>query len=674
MVDAELSTTIDAASSYRTWTRVAIEAVQPCVDGGAYAIKRILGEPVVVGAYVHADGHNELAVRLLYRKVDGGEWQESEMSLVLPGLDLWEGQFVPQELGSYEYTVEAWIDQFANLKRDIHKKCAAAVEFTDDLLELTRMLDQLSRNSSAVEQKTLFQYCSSLKNAPDNAVALALLDEPRLHTLVRKIQQLGKVSTLARPLPVTVEPERALYGAWYEAFPRSTADQPEQHGTFKTLHQRLPYIAELGFNVLYLPPIHPIGETHRKGRNNSLKASASDPGSPWAIGSKSGGHMAVHPQLGTLADFETLVTAAKEYKIEIALDIAFQCSPDHPYVREHPEWFYHRVDGTIKYAENPPKKYEDIYPLDFECAAWQSLWDELTNVVLFWVDRGVTMFRVDNPHTKPYAFWEYLISKVKRLHPQVIFLSEAFARPQIMYRLAKVGFSQSYTYFTWRNSKKELTDYFTELYLTSLVDYFRPNLFCNTPDIFPEYLQYGGRAAFIVRLILAATLGASYGIYGPKFELCITDAIPGSEEYNNSEKYEVRHWQLNNPASLRHLIARLNEIRQQNSALQQNRLLRFLEIDNNEMIAFAKSSADGSNTVVVVVNLDPHFPQAGTLKLPSDQFRTERSYQVHDMITGKRFLWSGESNFVRLDPEVSPAFVFRILQKVRSEHDFDYFV
>jgi starch synthase (maltosyl-transferring) len=412
---------------------------------------------------------------------------------------------------------------------------------------------------------------------------------------------------------------------------------------------------------------------NRKGPNNSLTSSENDPGSPWAIGSSEGGHKAVNPLLGTIDDFRALVKAAADHSIDVAIDIAFQCSPDHPYVKEHPEWFFHRLDGTIRCAENPPKRYEDIYPLDFECAQWQQLWKEMTDVVIFWADNGVKVFRVDNPHTKPYPFWQHLITEVRAKHPDTVFLAEAFARPKVMNYLAKVGFSQSYSYFTWRNNKDELTQYFSELYHTDIAEYLRPNLFANTPDILPDILQYGGRAAFTLRVGLAATLGASYGIYGPPFELCVSDGLPNSEEYRDSEKYQVRSWNRDDPFSIRDFIARINRVRRQNPALHSNRNLKFLAIDNRDMLAYMKSTDDGSNVILVVVNLDPYHTQSGFLHVPSWHLGVEHTYQVHDLISGVRYFWNGDTNFISLDPYVCPVHVFKLMRKVKTERDFDYF-
>ena len=432
----------------------------------------------------------------------------------------------------------------------------------------------------------------------------------------------------------------------------------------------------MGFDVLYLPPIHPIGKSFRKGKNNNVVCEPGEPGSPWAIGSSEGGHKSIHPELGTLDDFKNLIARARDLKIEIALDIAFQCSPDHPYIREHPEWFRHRPDGSIQYAENPPKKYQDIVPFDFECEDWKNLWQELKSIFTFWIEQGVKIFRVDNPHTKPFAFLEWCIGELKAGNHELIFLSEAFTRPKPMYRLAELGFTQSYNYFPWRNSKDELENYFTELTQPPVAEFFHPNLWPNTPDILTQFLQTDGRAAFAIRLILAATLGASYGIYGPAFELCEnTPREPGSEEYLNSEKYEIKRWDLSAPQSLENLIARVNQIRRENPALQSNRNLKFHRTDNRELIAYTKSTDDGGNTILTVVNLSPHYKHSGWLELPLKDFGldAEKPFQMHDLLTDARYFWKGEKNYVELNPEKSPAHIFRLRRHVRTEHDFDYF-
>ncbi|HXI19977.1 MAG TPA: alpha-amylase family glycosyl hydrolase [Gemmatimonadales bacterium] len=437
----------------------------------------------------------------------------------------------------------------------------------------------------------------------------------------------------------------------------------------------MPYVAAMGFDVLYLPPVHPIGRTHRKGPNNHPEAGPGDVGSPWGIGGDAGGHTAVHPDLGTLADFDRLVATARRHGIEVALDIAFQCSPDHPWVKAHPEWFRHRPDGSIQYAENPPKKYQDIYPLNFETPAWRELWEELKRVVLFWADHGVTIFRVDNPHTKPFAFWEWLIREVRAVRPEAIFLSEAFTRPKILRYLAKCGFSQSYTYFTWRNTKPELIEFLTEWNQPAVRQYLRPNFFANTPDILHEFLQTGGRAAHQIRFLLAATLAGNYGIYGPAFELADGRGVSGTEEYQDSEKYQLRHWNLDSPGSLRELIARVNRIRRENRAFRDDTRIRFLEVDNDALLAYVRDTPELDNLILVVVNLDPHHPQTGWLRVPCEQFGLERDrpYQVHDLLSDARYLWHGERNYVALDPGALPAHIFRVRRHLKTERDFDYY-
>jgi starch synthase (maltosyl-transferring) len=469
-------------------------------------------------------------------------------------------------------------------------------------------------------------------------------------------------TTYERELEVVADRERARFSAWYELFPRSCAAEAGRHGTFRDVEERLPYLASLGFDVLYFPPIHPIAVTQRKGKNNALRAGPRDPGSPWAIGSKKGGHKSIHPELGTLEDFRRLVRRAQECGIEIALDIAFQCSPDHPYLQEHPDWFRRRPDGTIQFAENPPKKYEDIFPFDFETRHRKALWDEMKSIFDFWIKRGIRIFRVDNPHTKPFEFWEWAIGEIKREHPDVLFLSEAFTRPKVMMRLAKLGFSQSYTYFTWRTTRWELSDYFTELNQDAVRDFFRPCLWPNTPDILTAYLQTGGRPAFAVRAVLAATLSPSYGIYGPAFELCENQPRePGSEEYLNSEKYEIKQWDLNRSDSLKDLVARLNRIRRENPALQSDGGLRFHPVDNEQLLCYSKSSPEGTHRLILVVNLDPRGRQSGWVDLPVSEWGLPagQPYEVEDLLTGARYTWRGGRNFVELSPASAPAHLFR---------------
>jgi starch synthase (maltosyl-transferring) len=656
--------------------RVVIEAVHPEIDGGRFPIKRVCGEKVIVEADAFTDGHDAIACALLYRRDSAPNWSEVRMEPL--GNDRWRGEFTVSELGGYRYTISAWVDHFASWRRDLAKKVEAGQDVSIDLLVGAELIQQASQRASGPMAEQLKTWATTLRAEPIGDLAkteLAL--DAELALVMRRYADRELATTYRNELEVVVDREKARFSAWYEMFPRSCAVEPGRHGTFKDCEAHLPYVAAMGFDVLYLPPIHPIGSTHRKGRNNAASADPDDPGSPWGIGSEAGGHKAVHPQLGTLEDFRRLVAKAQDYGMEVALDLAFQCSPDHPYVKDHPQWFRWRPDGTVQYAENPPKKYQDIYPLEFETDAWRELWEELKSVVLFWIAQGVHIFRVDNPHTKPFRFWEWLIRDVRQAHPEVIFLAEAFTRPKIMYNLAKRGFTQSYTYFAWRNTKAELIAYFTELTHTGVREFFRPNPWPNTPDILTEYLQYGGRPAFMVRLVLAATLGANYGIYGPAFELCENRSRePGSEEYLNSEKYEIKQWDLDRPDSLKDLIARVNRIRRDNPALQSDWSLRFHPVDNDQLICYSKHTQDLSNIMLIVVNLDPHHTQSGWVELPLDvlELGREGSYQVHDLLSDSRYLWHGPRNFVELSPHLVPAHIFRLRRRVRTEQDFEYYM
>src|SRR6266516_804835 len=644
--------------SYRPTPRVVIQGVQPEIDCGRFPIKRTIGETVDVEADVFADGYDVVACVLRYRHEDDETWSEIAMEPL--GNDHWRAQFAVGKLGQYIYTIAGWPDPFQTWYQDFLKRISAGQDVTVDLVSGARLLQAAAQRAAGTDAAKLKHLASDLKPADvdDRLSALASSYADRTD------------ATFHKELRVTVDPVRARFSTWYEMFPRSC-------GTFKHCRRVLPEIAELGFDVLYFPPIHPIGHSHRKGKNNAREAGPGDPGSPWAIGSEEGGHKAIHAELGTLEDFRNLVAEAKRKGIEIALDLAYQCSPDHPYVNEHPEWFRWRPDGTVQYAENPPKKYEDIYPFEFETPHWRSLWEELKSIVEFWIDQGVRIFRVDNPHTKPFDFWEWMIRDLKKKHPDLIFLSEAFTRPNIMYHLAKLGFNQSYTYFTWRNTKHELTEYFTELTRTEVAEFFRPNLWPNTPDILHEYLQRGGRPAFMARLVLAATLGANYGIYGPAFELCENRALrQGSEEYLDSEKYQIRAWDTGSPDSLKGLVARVNEIRRENPALQSDWSLRFHTVDNDQLIVYSKATEDLSDIILVIVNLDPHYKQSGWVEVPLQDFQlaANQSYQVHDLLTGARYLWQGARNYVELNPSALPAHIFKVRRRVRTERDFDYFL
>ncbi|HJR57967.1 MAG TPA: alpha-1,4-glucan--maltose-1-phosphate maltosyltransferase [Vicinamibacterales bacterium] len=645
--------------------RVVVEHVYPEVDCGRFAVKRTVGEQVVVCADVYADGHDMLAASLLFRRAGEARW--TEVAMEAAGNDRYTAEFAVVSLGRYEYTVEGWIDRFATWRHEISAKFGAGQDVASELLEGAALIHTaLSSREGAGGGRThekLAQWAATLGDtalSPERRVIVAL--QAGLRQAMSARADRSRATRYGRVLEVIVEPVRARFGAWYEMFPRSAGTDPTRSATFTEAAARLSYVAGMGFDILYLPPIHPIGRSFRKGPNNSLNPGPEDPGSPWAIGSPEGGHTAVEPGLGTLDDFDRFVEAARGHGLEIALDLAYQASPDHPYVSEHPEWFRRRPDGTIKYAENPPKRYQDIYPINFESTAWQELWQELKRVIEFWIGHGVKIFRVDNPHTKPFAFWEWVLGEIKREHPETIFLSEAFTRPKVMKYLAKSGFSQSYTYFTWRNTKAELTEYFTELTQTEVREYMRPNLFANTPDILHEYLQRGGRPAFQVRFVLAATLGASYGIYSG-YELVENVPVkPGSEEYLDSEKYQIRVRELDHPNSLAELIARVNEIRREHPALQRDWGLRFHSTDNPQLLCYSKRSEDGADVVLMVVNLDPVNMQHGFVQLPLVDWQVgpDVTVEVIDLLSGERYFWRGEWNYVRLDPQSNVAHILAV--------------
>ena len=619
---------------------------------------------MVVECDAFADGQDRLAGVVRHRWEGDRRWTESP--LVPLGNDRWRGTFPATRVGYYRYTVEVWIDYFATWAGDLAKRVDAGQDARVDLRIGAALVQAAATRARGPDARQLAAWADRLETGGDEAVRIALSGE--LADAVRRHPPRAHAARSAPELTVVVDRERAGTGAWYELFPRSTSPEPGRHGTFADCEARLPYVAGMGFDVLYLPPIHPVGRDHRKGRNNTETAGPGDPGSPWAIGAAEGGHTALHPELGTIGEFRRLLARAREHGLEIALDLAYQCAPDHPYVREHPEWFRRRPDGSIQYAENPPKKYQDIYPFDFESTDRQGLWKELLGVVRFWMREGVRIFRVDNPHTKPFAFWEWLIEDVRRTDPDVIFLAEAFTRPKIMYRLAKLGFTQSYTYFTWRTTKSELTAYFTELTHPPVSEFFRPNLWPNTPDILHKYLQDGGRPAFAVRLVLAATLGANYGIYGPAFELFAHQAAapeeppPASEEYLNAEKYETKHWDIDRQDSLRGLIARVNGIRRGHAALRRNDTLVFHGVDNDQLLCYSKTDPGGAAPVLVVANLDPANPQSGwtALSLPALGLDPGEPYTVTDLLTDGRYAWRGSRNYVALRPSEQPAHIFRV--------------
>jgi starch synthase (maltosyl-transferring) len=640
--------------------RVIIEGVRPEIDCGRFPIKRTVDESVVVEADVFGDGHDSVSCRLLWKHRAARSWREAPMAPL--GNDRWRASFCTDQLGRYQYTIEGWVDHFLTWHRDMQKRVAAGQDVSVDLLIGAELVEAAAGRARGRDRDRLLQGAARLRADEDmDARARFALDDEFARIPLRYPDR-THATTYGRVLEVVVDDVRARFSAWYELFPRS-AGPAGRHGTFADVEKLLPYVKELGFDVLYLPPIHPIGETNRKGRNNAPRGVRGDVGSPWGIGGRDGGHKAVHAELGTIDDLRHLVERARGFDIDVALDIAFQVSPDHPYVRDHPEWFRARPDGTIQYAENPPKKYQDIYPFDFETEQWPALWKELESVFLFWIEQGIRIFRVDNPHTKAFPFWEWLIGRVKAKHADTIFLSEAFTRPRIMYRLAKLGFTQSYTYFAWRTEKQELQEYMEELTQTDVVEFFRPNFWPNTPDILTEFLQTGGRPAFVQRVTLAATLTASYGIYGPAYELL--EHRPrehGSEEYLDSEKYQLRAWDLDRADSLRWTIARLNRIRKDNPALHDNRSLRFHRIDNDWIIAYSKRTDDLSNVILTVVNLDPRTTQTGWVEVPiADLGIAEHEpYTVHDLLSDARYTWRGAWNYVALDPHVLPAHVLRV--------------
>ena len=650
-------------------TRVVIEGVRPETDAGRFPAKRTLGEALVVEADVFCDGHDQVAAAVWVRSPGGAPTVEIAMRPLVN--DRFAAEIVPDALGRWAFTVVGWLDRFATWRHGTQRKVEAGQDVEVELQIGAALVRAAADRASGADAALLADAATSFEQG-----SVEGLEADALEAAMRRWADREPLVRYARTLEVVVERERAGHGAWYEMFPRSTSPDPARHGTFADAAARLPYVASMGFDVVYLPPIHPIGREFRKGPNNAVTSSPGDLGSPWGIGAEEGGHTAIHPELGSFSDFAAFVDRARELDLEVALDLAFQCAPDHPWVTQHPQWFRHRPDGTIQYAENPPKKYQDIYPIDFETDDREALWDALADVVRFWIDRGITIFRVDNPHTKPFRFWEWLIATVQADHPDTIFLSEAFTRPKVMHHLAKAGFSQSYTYFTWRQSASELEEYFTELTTPPVVDFFRPNAWPNTPDILTEQLQHGGRPVFVQRLVLAATLAASYGIYGPAFELCEDRAVaPGNEEYLDSEKYQQRTWDLDAPHSLRDLIARVNAIRRDHPALLQNRTLRFHASDNEHILCYSKTRPDGSDPIVVVVNVDPHHRQSGLVHLDLDGLGLDRDlrYEVHDLLGGTRYSWHGSSNYVELDPHVLPAHVFAVERPSRSETDFEHF-
>ncbi|MDX2109796.1 MAG: alpha-1,4-glucan--maltose-1-phosphate maltosyltransferase [Verrucomicrobiota bacterium] len=661
--------------------RIVIDKTMPSIDGGLFAVKRIESESIPVETWVLADGHDQLAVRLQWRRRFEPTWKESPMKLRWN--DEWLGEFLPDGIGYWEYNVSAWVDGFLSWRYGFIRKLNDGQDPQLELLIGANLVEEASTRAPVHDAALLLDWAGVLRDAHrDTKLRADLALSERVLELVHRYPDRSLATTLDQWVPVLVERERAIFGAWYEFFPRSWGANPGEHGTFKTSQRLLPEIARMGFSIVYLPPIHPIGVHFRKGKNNALRAEPDDVGSPWAIGSHEGGHKDVNPRLGTHKDFQDFIWAAGENNLEVAMDIAFQCAPDHPYVKQHPQWFKWRPDGTVQYAENPPKKYQDILPFNFETEDWEALWHELRSVFLFWIQHGVKIFRVDNPHTKPVEFWRWCITTIKEKHPEVLFLAEAFTRPKMKYRLAKSGFTQGYTYFTWRNSKEELTSYVRELTQSDVKETFFPNFWPNTPDILHDYLVHGGRAGHIIRVILAATLSSNWGMYGPVLELFERTPTPGKEEYYNNEKYQLRWWDWETEGNLKNLIARINQIRKDNRALQRTTNITFCETDNPFIIAYLKSTPDLSNQVLTVVNLDYANVQQGMVTLPLDKMGLPSSepYLVQDMLPPyvgtlptANYLWRGVRNFVKLDPvDGLPAHVFRVFREHRREADFDY--
>ena len=637
---------------------IVIRNIQPQIECGRFPIKREVGDVLDVTANVFREGHDMLSVVILYKRHDERAWREAPMQHANPGLDLWTGRIVLEENARYQYTIEAWTDLYASWCSEVEKKLGADQDVTLEVIEGRELLAEVAGRAKG-EDRSFFDSALKRLESADTAGRAAVLLDPDLRAACARWPDRRTAVRHEPALEVMVDRVRARFAAWYEMFPRSQGTVPGKSATFDDCIARLPDVQAMGFDVVYFVPIHPIGRAHRKGPNNTLNAGPDDPGSPYAIGSDEGGHTAIHPELGTLEDFHRLVQACHERGMEVALDFAIQCSPDHPWIKEHPEWFLFRPDGTIKYAENPPKKYQDIVNVDFFNEHWEALWKELESTFQFWIDQGVKIFRVDNPHTKPVPFWEWVIREIQSRHPDVIFLAEAFTRPEPLQMLAKVGYTQSYTYFTWRHGKQELTEYLEELTQTELKEYHRPNFFTNTPDINPPYLQTGGRSAHRVRLALAATLSSVYGIYNG-FELCEATPIPGKEEYLNSEKYEYKVWDWDRPGNIKDDIARLNAIRRENPALHELDNLRFYESTDDNVLFYGKATPDGSNRIFVVVNLDPFNVHESHIDFPVDEMGLGETYVAEELFSGRRFEWQGATHWVRLDPHVNPFEVFRV--------------
>lgn len=639
--------------------RIVITNVYPEIDCGRYPVKRVTGEKFTARADVFADGHDEVKAFFLHKVRGKRKWNIEPMTAL--GNDKWEASFTPLEQVAYEYTFAGMVDHFASWQKGLKKKSEDGQDIRIEIEIGVQMMKAVAGKQNSVLQKKLQQAIKEIESSePSVSVSLSIGD--KISQMMAQTIDIFEATHYHKILNIEVDRPRALFSAWYEFFPRSASAEQGKHGTFKDCEKIIPEIARMGFDVIYFPPVHPIGKKFRKGKNNALTATENDPGSPWAIGSAEGGHKSIHPQLGTEEDFKQLIKTAKQHNMEIALDLALQCSPDHPYINENPQWFKWRPDGTIQYAENPPKKYQDIVPINFETEDWENLWRELKSIVDHWVSFGVKIFRVDNPHTKPFVFWQWLIAEVRKKDKDVLFLAEAFTRPRVMERLAKTGFNQSYTYFTWRNTRNELIDYVDELVKTEMREYFRPNFWPNTPDILPSSLEHKPASSFIQRIVLAATLSASYGVYGPVYELGIGEPHPGKEEYTNNEKYELKNWDWNISTPVKDIMIKLNQIRKENTALQTTWNLHFADVDNHQLLCYAKHDDNFENILFIAANLDHLNKQSGWVRVPIEhlQMQKDASYTVHDLLTGNKYSWRGEWNYVELDPDKLPAHVFRI--------------
>jgi starch synthase (maltosyl-transferring) len=638
--------------------RVVIDYVSPSVNGGDFYIKRVVNEIVHIKAHILADGHDVLAASVLYKHENEKKWRETRIHLVVN--NEWEGSFSVEKQGFYSYKVEAWVDYALNWQHGIERKINDNQHVKSELLEGIAYLNEVCEKALHNDQLYLDHLKNIFANETNYDEAIREATSDRLHHIFSGIPQKILANT-SKEFRVYVDRKKARFSTWYEFFPRSASQQPGVHGTFKDCERLLPRVAKMGFDILYLPPIHPIGEVNRKGKNNTTTTVEGDVGSTWGVGSRFGGHKAIHPELGSLDDFKSLIQKAKEQHIEIAMDYALQAAPDHPWVKEHPKWFKWRPDGTVQYAENPPKKYQDILPIYWESEDYKALWGECLDVLMYWIDCGIHVFRVDNPHTKPFYFWNWIISNVKAKHPDVIFLAEAFTAPKIMAQLAKQGYTQSYTYFTWRNNKHELIEYVEELTKSELSEYMQPNFWPNTPDINPMHLQGANESKHIQRYVLAATLSSSIGLYGPVFEYMLSEALLGREEYLNSEKFQITHYDWNIENKLITVITKINQIRHQNEALQQTNNIKFCYIENNNLLAFYKWNDSKTNELLIIISLDAFNSQQGTLQLPLNELgiSADRKIEVKDLITNSSYNWAGEWNFVELHPTL-PFHIFKI--------------